>query len=391
MNENSEFVCLECKSKIESDDNFCFHCGHWTAKGYKVISDQEKLNEIVNGKIFKQSNKTSLLISLLSILIILLTIIIIIRGNNLIRPLAYLKKQINTYKNGYSSSILTTDNVYNKKEIGSLDEAKIFINKDKEDQSYLCSNNIDVKRIEYDLENTYDIPSVSFCDISLNESKKISEVIEKMYKLFPGIKGGLTNITITNAETKDEYIAYFQPMFQFVNVNENINEYNKINKTQILLNSYYFLNTNIMSKPIEEVIKPNWYVKDANWESTIAHELGHYISFKILLKDNNLDNITYVTKENESKILEVLKMFDSQEFSLSILNIALSNYNLKYNSNISIADFTALISNYAGAKDKNGNLIADEAIAEAIHDYYLHKDSCSKASFEIIKVIKAKL
>ena len=104
-----------------------------------------------------------------------------------------------------------------------------------------------------------------------------------------------------------------------------------------------------------------------------------------------MDNITYVTKENESKILEVLKKFDSQEFSLSILNIALSNYNLKYNSNISIADFTALISNYAGAKDKNGNLIADEAIAEAVHDYYLHKDSCSKASFEIIKVIKAKL
>lgn len=391
MNENSEFICLECKSKIESDDNFCFNCGHWTAKGYKVINDQEKLNEIVNGKIFKQSNKTSLLISLLSILIILLTIIIIIRGNNLIRPLAYLKKQINTYKNGYSSSILTTDNIYNKKEIGSLEEAKIFINKDKEDQSYLCSNNIDVKRIEYDLENTYDIPSVSFCDISLNESKKISEVIEKMYKLFPGIKGGLTNIAITNAETKDEYIAYFQPMFQFVNANENINEYNKINKTQILLNSYYFLNTNIMSKPIEEVIKPNWYVKDANWESTIAHELGHYISFKILLKDNNLDNITYVTLENESKILEVLKKFDSQEFSLSILSIALSNYNLKYNSNISIADFTALISNYAGAKDKNGNLIADETIAEAIHDYYLHKDSCSKASLEIIKVIKAKL
>ena len=42
-------------------------------------------------------------------------------------------------------------------------------------------------------------------------------------------------------------------------------------------------------------------------------------------------------------------------------------------------------------KDKNGNLIADETIAEAIHDYYLHGYSCSKSSYEIVSIIKSKL
>ena len=307
------------------------------------------------------------------------------------KPLAYLKKQYNSYKNGYNSSILKTDNVYNNIDIYSYEDAIDFLKNDIEKQDYLCSNNYDVKRIEYDLEDNYNIASVSFCDMQLDESDKISEVIDKMYELFPNIKGALTNITITNAPTKDEYIAYFQPMYQFVNPSEKIQDYNKVNKTQILLNSYYFLNKTIISKPIEDVVGKNWYVKDASWESTIAHELGHYISFKILLKENNLDNITFVTPDNEEIINKVLKDFDSQEFSSTIVKTALNSYNLKYNTNLNMFEFAKTISEYASTKDKKGNIITDETIAEAIHDYYLHKDNLTKASFEIINVIKMKL
>ena len=245
--------------------------------------------------------------------------------------------------------------------------------------------------LEYSLEETYDIAKVNFCDMSYNESLKIAKVLEKMYELFPNISGALTNITITNAPTKEEYIAYFQPMFQFINPSENIDSYNKVNKTQILLNSYYFLNEKIISQNIENVIGFNWYVKDATWESTIAHELGHYISFKTILMENNLDNITYVTPENEEKITQLLQEFDSQTYSLNIVSIALNNYNKQYNTSLNIDNFTKLISNYAGAKDKDGNLIADETIAEAIHDYYLHGLGSSKASLEIVNIIKEKL
>ena len=133
------------------------------------------------------------------------------------------------------------------------------------------------------------------------------------------------------------------------------------------------------------------FVDDATWESTIAHELGHYISFTMFLRQNNLNNITFVTEENEEKINNVMNDFDTGEFSLSIIYKALENYNNKYNLNLNIEDFALTISKYAGVKDKNGNLIADETIAEAIHDYYLHKENMKNSSYEIIQIIKQKL
>ena len=388
MEDNVIYTCLECHEVIEKDDNFCYKCGSITAKGYKDLKQIESMN---NGVIDKQNNKLKMLISLLSLFIIFFTIIILCRGQNIIKPFAYVKKQINSFIYGYNSSILKTDNTYDEIEIASYDEAIEFLKKDIEKQDYLCSSNLDVKKIEYNLEENYNIPNVNFCDVSYTESKKIAKVIEDMYTMFPNIKGAITNITITNASTKDDYIAYFQPMFQFVNSQEDINAYNKVNKTQILLNSYYFLNDKIISKPLENIVGNNWYVKDANWESTIAHEIGHYISFKLLLKENNIDNITYVTPSNEEMIKKIVKTFDNQDFSTELVLAATNNYNSKYNTNLNINEFAKSISEYASAKDKNGRLIADETIAETIHDYYLHKENMTKASLEIINIINLRL
>ena len=212
-----------------------------------------------------------------------------------------------------------------------------------------------------------------------------------MYSLFPNINGALTNITISNADTKSEYIARFQPMYQFVNIDEDINFYNKVNKTQILINSYYFLNENIMSSSVQSIVGDNWYVEDATWESTIAHEFGHYISFVILLKKNNLNNITYVTKDNYNVIDNVITEFNSGSYSNILLSEALNNYNNIYGTNLSLYDFAISISMYAASLDSNGNLIADETIAEAIHDYYLHGNNMKSQSRAIIDVIYSKL
>lgn len=391
MNDEIEYKCLECQCRVEKIDNFCYSCGNLTAHGYKNINNQKNINNIESGTITKKNNQLKLLISLLSISIIVFAFFILTRGTSIIRPIAYIKKQINSYTNGYNSTILNTNNVYNNIVISNYNDAINYIKKDFESQDYLCSNNIDVKRLEYNLEENYNIAKVNFCDMNYDESLKITEVIEKIYKLFPNISGALTNLTITNAPTKEEYIAYFQPMFQFINPNENINEYNKVNKTQIYLNSYYFLNSDIVSKDIKTAIGSNWYVNDATWESTIAHELGHYISFKTFLNENNIENITYVTPNNEEKITKLLIEFDSGKYSTGVVTTALNNYNIKNNASLDIDNFTKLISSYAGTKDKKGNLIADETIAEAIHDYFLHDSNCSKASLEIINIIKTKL
>lgn len=377
--------------EIENDDNFCYKCGHWTAKGYSFIRNRENVDIIMNGEAFKKDNNFLIMLVCTSITFIVFFFMCIFRGNDLFKPLFYLKRQADSYLYGYNTSIIKTENIYYQINIHSLDEAKAFIKKDLDSQSWKCSRNLETLQYQNRIENDYSIPAVSFCDMSYEEAEKVTNVIDKMYSLFPKMKGALTNISITNATTNSEYIARFQPMFQFVNPNEDMNSYNKINKTQILLNSYYFLNEKIMKNSVSSIVEENWYVKDATFESTIAHELGHYISFVILLRENGLENITFVTSENESKINDVLKQFDSGEFSKSILYQALNNYNNKYNSNLDLNSFALTISKYAGVKDKKDNLIADETIAEAIHDYYLHGYNCSNSSYEIVAIVKSRL
>ena len=377
--------------EIENDDNFCYKCGHWTARGYSFLMDRSNIEMITNGATIKQNDRVSILGSLLALSFIVFTVMLIIRGDDLFKPFYYLKKQAFNYIYGYNTSLMKTDNKYNRKSINSYEEAIEFIKKDFSNQDLYCFNDYEVERVAINIEENYSIPSVSFCDMTLEETQKIENVVNKMYQLFPNIKGSLTNITITNANTNSEYIARFQPMYQFVNINESINNYNKVNKTQILLNSYYFLNEDIMSNPVESVVGENWYVNDATWESTIAHELGHYISFFTLLKKNGISNITFVTYENSNVIDNILNEFNSGEYSTNLLNEALNNYNSKYSSNYTLKEFAGTISKYASSENKKGKLIADETIAEAIHDYYLHGNNMKLSSREIINVIKSKL
>lgn len=383
--------CIHCEVEIESDDNFCWKCGHWTAKGYSFLKNEDNVKMIMNGDAVKQDERFSILMSLFGIGFILFTAMMLIRGDDLFKPFTYLKKQATNYIYGYKTSIMKTDNKYNNMDINTYDDAIEIIHKDFDEQSWLCENDIDISRVEYDLEENFAIPSVSFCDAPYEVTLKLKDVITNMYNMFPNIQGALTNITITNANSSDKYIAYFQPLYQFVNINENINSFNKVNKTQILLNSYYFLNEEMLNGSIENIVGNNWYVNDATWESTVAHELGHYISFVILLRDNGLTNITFETPATQSEIKNVIKIFNEGTHSTQIVNDALNNYNLKYNTNYDIFAFASTISNYAASKDKKGNLIADETIAEAIHDYYLHGNNMKASSKEIVNVIKNRL
>ena len=377
--------------QIEKDDNFCYKCGDWTTKGYSYLKDKNNVAKIANGYVVKQDRRFTLLASISLLGFFLFFLLLILRGGDIFRPVYFIKRKVDNLLYGYNTAIINTNNIYNKKEVNSKEEAEEYIIHDLNKQYYKCSYSLETLKIADSLENKYDITNISLCDVPYKEAEKIANVIDKMYLLFPNIKGGLTNISITNASTKDEYIARFQPMFQFVNPKEDINSYNKVNKTQILLNSYYFLNDSIISKPIHDVVGKNFYVKDATFESTISHELGHYITFKAFLNSKNIDNIIFVTKDNEKLINDVLEEYDKGEFSKQIIIDALNNYNNLYNTNLDLNSFALTISEYAGIKNNKNELLADETIAEAIHDYYLHGNDSKLASLEIVKVINSKL
>ena len=68
MNGDKKYVCLECQSEIEHDDNFCHNCGYWTARGYKYFKDTKNQDILTNGIVTKQNNKLKTLINKCSIL-----------------------------------------------------------------------------------------------------------------------------------------------------------------------------------------------------------------------------------------------------------------------------------------------------------------------------------
>ena len=90
---------------------------------------------------------------------------------------------------------------------------------------------------------------------------------------------------------------------------------------------------------------------------------------------------------NYQKILNILK---EGTYSKELVGEAIESYNKKYNTNISLEDFTKNISGYASQKIKE-SVNYDEVIAEAVHDYYLHRDSSSTSSLEIINILKERL
>ena len=100
---------------IESDDNFCYKCGHWTAQGYSFIKNEDNINEINNGPAMKQNSRFFLLVGISSLSIIMFFALLILRGGDILRPCYYIKRQIDSLIYGYNTAIIKTNNVYNKK------------------------------------------------------------------------------------------------------------------------------------------------------------------------------------------------------------------------------------------------------------------------------------
>lgn len=370
--------CTECNRLLGDNDNFCYYCGHWTSHGYKYFKDKSN-TKVLMGSALKQSNRVNFLIVLFLCSIVMFLICINIRGLNLFKPFAYLKKEIISYKYGYNSSLLKSDNIYNNRKITSDYDAVNSIIYDSDSQAWLCSYDKRVIDIEKRLEKEYGILSVSFCDISYEEAQEIGNVISGTLNLFPSCYGYLTNITLSNSKEMGDYVAYFQPLYRFINGNSDSNRYNRVNKTQILLNSYYFLNVDKTRSIIDDKYNSGYYVRGGSMESLVAHEIGHYISFVTLLRSKGIENVRF---EEKRGLDEVYGLVNSGEYSKGIVEEALSGASMETECR--------RISQYA-CQSVNGNYIYDEMIAEAVHDFYVNGANATDISKKIVDILRSRL
>ncbi|NLC48519.1 MAG: hypothetical protein GX758_04085, partial [Tenericutes bacterium] len=190
-------------------------------------------------------------------------------------------------------------------------------------------------------------------------------------------------ITLVNAKLTDSYIAAFMPFFPFVYPDTG-SRY--LIKTQILLNSAYFLNIQRMEASIKNAVEVGHFPPNSNRYSTVAHEFGHYLSFLAMMKENKLDYVLISDLDSDT-FIKSANAFADGSFSLKMMTEAYENYKSKTNTSMSLLEFRSSISAYAVAKDNKGEYIYDETIAEAFHDYYLNKNKSKDASKEIVSVL----
>ena len=382
--------CPKCGDKVEQNEFYCNKCG-------KFLGD-DKLNiQRQSCKRFSFYNKKAQII--LGVFIGFGIFILFFVSSFVIKSFKeryyfsstdyndQTKVDSSIRKENYKT-VIVTDNIYSGVKISTIDDALSLIVKDSVSQKDSCPS--EIKTIENEIINKYGITAVNLCEVDSKFAKEISNVFRKIYNEYPSVRGYLTNLTLNNASLSDGYVAAFMPVFTFA-TSDSSSTYPWVIKTQILLNSLYFLNESRLELTVKDGSSSGHFPPNATMYSPIAHELGHYLSFLAMMKYYKLDSILMIDDNNDEKFYDIYNDFTEGTHSFMMITEAYNKYKSEVGTTLDIDTWRGQISNYALAKDKNGEYIYDETIAEAFHDVYLNGDNANLVSKYVTNVLKSKL
>ena len=362
--------CKRCNNKLTLHDKYCKNCG------------------------FPNRIKYDLLKSLITTAIIMIVVFLIsyhftnsfyhADTSNIKETTISKNKPLSPYE-----TIISVDRTYHGIKIKNEKDAKGIIELDSTSQKKTCSK--EITNLENNLIKKYNLTAIKLCEMNYSSAKELEDVIKYIYNNFPETRGYLSNITLKNMTTDDNTtIASFLPTFQFATA-KSVSTYPWVYKTQIFLNSAFFLNEEKLESTVLASSYTGHFPKNSNKHSPVAHEMGHFLSFVTLMKHYKLDNIIKVNRTNQKTLVEVIKNYNIGTYSKELLTESYNDYLKDGNAKISFDTWRMTISGYALAKDNNGNYIYDETIAEAFHDVYLNGKNANVASIYIVNKLKEKL
>lgn len=394
--------CPNCGNQIQDkNDIYCTQCGNPVK--FNNLNVHPVYNNIDNKQSINNNRKKMFNISLIivfSFALVLIFIGVIIIGRNAGENYYFSdnsytekeeiieKKQDVTSKKSKYKTVIVTDNFYEGVQLLEKDDAYDLISSDSVSQKKTCSK--EIIDIENEIISKYNVTAVNLCELDVEFAKELSKVFEKVYIEYPEIRNYLTNLTLINAPVNENYIAAFMAVFPFASA-DTISSYPWVFKTQVLLNTKYFLNPERMQIGIDSSSKSGHFPPNATIYSPLAHELGHYISFIAMMKYYQTDSVLLVDNNNINTFYKIINDFSEGDFSLLMIDEAYKTWKQDTGKNMEFDIWRATISSYAVAKDNNGDYIYDETIAEAFHDVYLNGDEAKEASKYIIDVLKSKL
>lgn len=288
----------------------------------------------------------------------------------------------NTNSNEPYTTVIDHTTKYSNQKIITPKDAIALIKKEAQAQEAKCHNDLSI--IEKEIEVITGIYGINLCELSKEQAAELKTVLEYIYTNYPIIKEYLTNITLVNDGGTSSYIAAFKPSFTFATSN-NSNKFPFVIKMQVFLNASYFLNTQYFNSIIKIASDTHHFPKDTTQASLIVHEFGHVLTYVLAIKEQEGTN-TIIVKFNEFKTYsDTLKEYTTSNFSKKIVTEAYQR--LLKEKNETLEEFQKNISGYASSEDEYGNMLYNETIAEAFHDYYLHQNNAKKESIAIMDII----
>ena len=411
--------CPKCGDQVEQNEKYCNKCGNYVGNNntfdnilvqnnISSSSSYNQNNQFNNNQqsalnIAKIDNKKMIFVGIISgvgLLLLLIVSTLIINNN---KDKYYFSN--NNYENDEQivekpnennkverkskySTVIVTDNTYSGVKINTDIDAYELIARDSIIQKDNCP--AEIVEIENQLINQYGITAVNLCEMEIEFAKELVNVFKKIYEEYPSVKENLTNLSLVNASLSDGYIAAFMPIFNFA-TSDSSSTYPWVIKTQVLLNTAYFLNPMRLETSVNDGSNSGHFPPNATIYSPVAHELGHYLSFLAMMRSYDLDSILLVDSNNIETFYDIYSNFVSGDFSLLMITEAYNNYKNDTNTTLSIDDWRATISSYAVTRDNSGKYIYDETIAEAFHDVYLNDSNAQPASKYVVEVLKKKI
>ena len=384
--------CTKCGNKLDNNSKFCNMCG--APNNYTPISSQNNINSLIYPNKTNKIKQICIGLGVGSVGVIIVLLIVIFSGSSGYyfhedSNVPEIQTNNSGNKAGKYKTIIITDNKYYGISISGVSDAKDLISKDSTDQKGTCPK--EILKIENEIIKKYNITAVNLCEMDIDFAKELINVLKHIYDEYPSVKGYLTNLSLWNGTLSEKsIIAEFMPVFQFASSNTTTT-YPWVIKTQIFLNSTYFLNKNKLDSAVKESSSVGHFPPNASIYSPLAHELGHYISYIAMMKYYSTNSILLIDDNNFNTLINLAHDFSDGRHSLNMLEEAYNNYKNDTGDNISFDDWRGTISKYALAKDDKGRYIYDETIAEAFHDVYLNSSNAKIASKYITDVLKERL